>query len=164
MTDLRPTGRFLCLALVSVLLAGSVGAYAASATVAGSTNTAHGGEYLANDGYFSASGMSYDVVDAAQPASPSALAWANGGIAYVNALVPGEWEVAWTLTINDGATANHVYTITLTNTSSTGTTGVLYTFEFTSPVVIANGQTMTILWNTGEATWTSPIAAEITVG
>jgi hypothetical protein len=108
--------------------------------------------------------MSYDVVDAAQPASPSALAWANGGIAYVNALVPGEWEVAWTLTINDGATANHVYTITLTNTSSTGTTGVLYTFEFTSPVVIANGQTMTILWNTGEATWTSPIAAEITVG
>ena len=93
-------------------------------------------------------------MEAAQPASPSGLAWANEGIAYVNALVPGEWEVAWTLTINDGVYSPTTFIrSTSINTSSTGSARrfVYSAFEFTSPVAVANGQTMTILWNTDSA-------------
>ena len=66
----------------------------------------------------------------------------------MNALVAGDWEVAWTLTILTGATASHVYTITVTSTAASGVTSTLYTFTFTSPASISNGQTMTILWDT----------------
>ncbi|MDA4134701.1 MAG: hypothetical protein OK441_03935 [Thaumarchaeota archaeon] len=155
--------RVVYLLVLSLILVGSIGAYAASVTIVGSTNAGYQGEYVVDNGYFTASAISYNVVEAAQSASSAGLAWSNGGTAYVNALVAGDWEVAWTLTILTGATASHVYTITVTSTAASGVTSTLYTFTFTSPASISNGQTMTILWDTSAVTWSAPAAIQITV-
>lgn len=142
---------------------GSVGAYAASVTINASTNAGYQGEYLVDNGYFSASAVSYNVVEAAQSATSSPMTWANGATAYVNALVPGDWMIAWTITLNAGATASHTYTITVTSTAASGATSTLYTFQFTTLASITAGQTMTILWDTGAQTWTAPAAIQVTV-
>jgi len=118
---------------------------------------------VVDNGYFTASAISYNVVEAAQSASAGGLAWSNGATAYVNALVPGDWELAWTITIQTGAAANHVYTITVTSTAASGIPSTLYSFQFTSPSPVVNGQTMTVLWDTGATTWTAPSAVQITV-
>jgi len=155
--------RLVYMLALSLILVGSIGAYAASVTINASTNAGYQGEYVIDNGYFSASAISYNVVQAAQGASSAGLAWSNGGTAYVNALVAGDWEVAWTLTIQTGATVSHVYTITVTSTAASGVTSTLYTFTFTSPASIVNGQTMTILWDTSATTWSAPAAIQITV-
>jgi hypothetical protein len=155
--------RVVYLLVLSLILVGSVGAYAASVTIVGSTNAGYQGEYVVDNGYFTASAISYNVVEAAQSASSSGLAWANTGTMYVNALVAGDWEVAWTITILTGATASHLYTITVTSTAASGVTSTLYTFQFTSPASVVNGQTMTVLWDTSAQSWTAPAAIQITV-
>jgi hypothetical protein len=81
----------------------------------------------------------------------------------VNAQVPGDWEVLWTITLNTGATVSHTYTITVTSTSASGTTSSLYTFTFTTLASISAGQTMSIIWDVGAQTWTAPAAVQITV-
>ncbi len=155
--------RLVYLFVLSLILIGSIGAYAASVTIDTSTNAGYQGEYVIDNGYFLASAISYNVVEAAQSASAGGLAWSSGGTAYVNALVPGDWEVAWTITIQTGALTSHLYTITVTSTNAAGTTTQLYTFQFTSPNPVVNGQTMTILWDTSAVTWTAPAAIQITV-
>ena len=155
--------RLIYFVALSLILIGSVGAYAASVTISTSTNAGYQGEYVIDNGYFLASAISYNVVEAAQTASAGGLAWSSGGTAYVNALVPGHWMLAWTITIQTGATASNLYTITVTSTAASGVTSTLYTFQFTSPATVTNGQTMTILWDTGATTWTAPAAVQITV-
>ncbi len=154
--------RLVYLLLFSIILIGSVGAYAASVTINPSINAGYQGEYVVDNGYYLASAISYNVVEAAQAASASGLAWSNGGTMYVNALVAGDWEVAWTITIEGGLTS-HAYTITVTSTSAAGTTSTVYTFIFTSPATITTGQTMTVLWDTSAITWTAPAAIQVTV-
>ncbi len=155
--------RLLYLVVLSFILIGLVGAYAASVTINTANNAGYQGEYVVDNGFFLASAISYNVVEAPQSASAGGLAWANGGTAYVNALVAGDWEVAWTITIQTGATASHLYTITVTSTAASGVTSTLYTFQFTSPASVINGQTMTVLWDTSAVTWTAPAAVQITV-
>jgi hypothetical protein len=155
--------RVLYLAVLSLILIGSVGAYAASVTINASTNAGYQGEYVVDNGYFTASAISYNVVEAAQTATSSPMTWANGATAYVDALVAGDWMVAWTITINAGAAVSHTYTITVTSTAGSGATSSLYTFQFTTLATITAGQTMTIYWDTGSSTWTAPAAVQITV-
>jgi hypothetical protein len=155
--------RLVYLIVLSLILMGSVGAYAASVTINTSTNAGYQGEYLVDNGYFSASQISYNVVEAAQTATTAPMTWANGGTAYVDNLVAGDWMIGWTITLNAGATVSHTYTITVTSTAAAGTTSTLYTFTFTTLSSITAGQTMTILWDTGSATWTAPAAVQITV-
>lgn len=81
----------------------------------------------------------------------------------MNALVAGDWEFAFTLTIQAGGLTSHTYTITVTSTAVNGVASQLYTFQFTSPAVITALQTMTIIWDTGAVTWTAPSALQITV-
>ncbi|MGA2665923.1 MAG: hypothetical protein ABSF83_13370 [Nitrososphaerales archaeon] len=160
---IRRNIRLAYLVVLSCILVGSVGAYAASVTINATTNAGYQGEYVVDNGYFSASAMAYNVVQSAQAATTAPLAWSNGATAYVNTLAAGDWEAAWTLTLNAGATASHTYTITVTSTAADGTTSVLYTFQFTTAGTITPGQTMTILWDTGATTWTAPAAVQITV-
>jgi len=149
--------------VLSLILVGSIGAYAASVTINTANNAGYQGEYVVDNGYFLASAISYAVVEAPQSASAGGLAWSNGAPMYVNALVAGDWEVAWTITIQTGATASHVYTITLTSTAASGVTSTLYTFTFTSPASVINGQPITVLWDTSAGTWPAPAAVQITV-
>ncbi len=155
--------RLVYLFVLSLIMVGSIGAYAASVTINTSNNVGYQGEYVVDNGYFLASAISYNVVEAPQSASVSGLAWANLAPTYVNALVAGDWEVAWTITIQTGAATSYLYTITVTSTAVSGVTSTLYTFQFTSPASIVNGQTMTVLWDTGAVTWTAPAAVQITV-
>ena len=145
------------------LICVSVGAFAATVTINTSTNAGYQGNYLVDNGYFSASQVTYNVVEAAQAATTQPLTWANGGTGYVNALVAGDWEVVWTITLNAGATVSHTYTITATSTLASGATSAMYTFQFTTLASITAGQTMTILWDTSAVTWTAPAAIQITV-
>ena len=148
---------------LSLILVGSIGAYAASVTINASTNAGYQGEYVIDNGYFSASAITYNVVQSAQTATTAPMTWANNGFAYVNAQNPGDWEVLWTITLNAGATVSHTYTITVTSTSAAGTTSPLYTFTFTTLATITPGQTMSVIWDTGSATWTAPAAVQVTV-
>jgi hypothetical protein len=150
------------LAFIGMILV-SVGAFAAAVTITTSNNAAYQGVYILDNGYYQASGTSYTVVEAAQTASASGLAWTSGGTAYVNALVAGDWALSFTLTIEAGGLTSHPYTITVASTSATDVTTTLYTFIFTSPATITAGQTMTIIWDTSAVTWTPPSALTITV-
>jgi hypothetical protein len=140
----------------------SVAAFAATVTITTTTNAAYQGEYILDNGYYLASGVSYNVVEATQTATTQPLAWTSGGIGYVDALTPGDWELSFTLTIEGGLTS-HIYAITVASTAATGVTTTLYTFQFTSPATITTGQTMTIIWDTGAVTWTAPAALSISV-
>jgi hypothetical protein len=141
----------------------SVGAFAASVTITTTTNAGYQGVYILDNGFFTASGATYSVVEAAQTATTPPLAWANGGVGYVNALVAGDWELSFTLTVLTGATASHTYTITLATTAASGVTTTSYTFTFTTAATIVNGNAMTIIWDTGATTWTAPSALTISV-
>jgi hypothetical protein len=151
------------MAVLSLILLGSVGAYAASVTINTTSNAGVQGEYVVDNGYFSASAINYNVVDAAQTATTAPVTWATGTTAYVDALVAGDWMVSWTITINTGATVSHTYTITATTTSAADVTTTLYTYTFTTLASITAGQTMTIMWDTGATTWTAPAAIQVTV-
>ncbi|MGD0638182.1 MAG: hypothetical protein ABSA72_09120 [Nitrososphaerales archaeon] len=155
--------RMVYLLVLSLILVGSIGAYAASVTINASTNAGYQGEYVVDSNYFSASAITYNVVQSAQAATSAPMTWANGATAYVNAQVPGDWEILWTITLNAGATVSHTYTIAVTSTSATGTTSALYSFTFTTLATITPGQTMTIIWDVGAQTWTAPAAVQITV-
>jgi hypothetical protein len=149
-------------ALLGVIML-SAGAYAASVTILTTNNAAYQGVYILDNGYYSASAVNYNVVEAANAATTPPLAWANGAIGYVNALVAGDWELSFTLTINAGGLLSHTYTITVSSTAANGVPAQLYTFQFTSPASITPAQTMTIIWDTGAVTWTAPAALQITV-
>ena len=69
--------------LFSLILVGSIGAYAASVTINTTTNAGYQGNYVVDNGYFSASAISYNVVESAQSATTQPMTWANGGVAYV---------------------------------------------------------------------------------
>ncbi len=159
----RRSIRLLYVAVFSLILIGSIGAYAASVTINTSNNAGYQGEYVVDNGYFTASAITYNVVEGAQALTTQPMTWAPSGTAYVNALVPGDWEVLWTITLNAGATPSHTYIITVTSTSATGTTTQLYQFQFTTLATITPTQTMTILWDTGAVTWTAPAAVQVAV-
>ncbi|MGA2198619.1 MAG: hypothetical protein ABSG45_01635 [Nitrososphaerales archaeon] len=155
--------RLLYLAALMAIITLSVGTYAASVTIQNSNNAGYQGVYELDNGYYSASAAVYNVVNTAQVATTPPLAWASGGIGYVNALVAGDWEIAFTLQINAGGLTSHTYTITVSSTAVNGVASTLYTFQFTSPASITPLQTMTIIWDTGAVTWTAPAALQITV-
>jgi len=155
--------RVLYFAVLVAIMVGSVGAFAASVTITTSNNAAYQGVYVNANGYYSVTGTAYNVVEAAQAATTQPLAWTSGGIGYVNAIVAGNWELTYTLTINAGGLTSHTYTITVYSTAAAGTTTQLYTFQFTSPASITAGQTMTIIWDTGATTWTAPAALSVTI-
>ena len=155
--------RVLYFAILVAIIVGSVGAFAASVTITTSNNAAYQGVYVNANGYYSVTGTAYNVVEAAQAATTQPLAWASGGVGYVNAIVAGNWELTYTLTINAGGLTSHAYTITVYSTAAAGTTTQLYTFQFTSPASITAGQTMTIIWDTGATTWTAPAALSVTI-
>jgi hypothetical protein len=141
----------------------SITAFAATVNIITSTNAGYQGNYVIDNGYFSASAISYNVIEAAQALTAQPMTWAPAGTAYVDNLVAGNWEVLWTITLNAGATISHTYTITVTSTAAAGTVTTLYTFQFTTLGTITAGQTMTIIWDTGATTWTAPAAVQITV-
>jgi len=155
--------RLAYLLFLSLILGGSVAAYAASVTINTTNNAGYQGNYVVDNGYFLASAVSYNVVEASQTATTQPMTWASNGIAYVNALNPGDWELLWTITIQTGAATTHTYTVTVTSTAANGVTSQLYQFQFTTLASITNGQTMTIIWDTGAVTWTAPAAIQVTV-
>ena len=155
--------RVLYFAILVSIIVGSVGAFAASVTITSTNSAAYQGVYVNANGYYSVTGTAYNVVEAAQAATTQPLAWANGAVGYVNAIVAGNWELTYTLTINAGGLTSHTYTITVYSTAAAGTTTQLYTFQFTSPATITAGQTMTIIWDTGATTWTAPAALSVTI-
>ena len=155
--------RMLYLVVFVGIIAISVSAFAATATITNTNNAGYQGVYVQDNGYFGVTNTNFFVVNTAQTATTQPLAWANGGVGYVNALVAGDWDITFTLTVNTGATASHTYTITVTSTAATGTVTQLYTFQFTTAATITNGQTMTIIWDTSATTWTAPYALTITI-
>lgn len=158
----RRVGIYYFVVFVAIIAA-SVGAFAASVTITNTNNAAYQGVYVNANGFYSVTGTAYYVVEAAQTATTQPLAWANGATGYVNALVAGDWELSYTLTINAGGLTSHTYTITVASTAAAGTTSNLYTFQFTSPATITAGQTMTIIWDTSATTWTAPAALTVTI-
>ncbi|HXW36750.1 MAG TPA: hypothetical protein VEJ36_02460 [Nitrososphaerales archaeon] len=153
---------FYLLAFIG-LISVSMAAFAATVTITTSNDAAYQGVYILDNGYYSASATTYSVVQTAQTATTQPLAWANGAVGYADALVAGDWEIVFTLTINAGGLTSHTYTITVASTAANGVSSTLYTFQFTSPATITAGQTMTIAWDTGATTWTAPAALSISV-
>jgi len=154
--------RLLYLVVFLAIITASVGAFAASVTVLNTTAAGYQGVYVQDNGYYNVNNPDYYVISTAQTASAAGIAWASGGTAYVNTQNAGDWELSLTLQIEGGLT-NHVYTITVYSTSATGTVGAaIYTFTFTSPASITDGQTMTFLYDAG-ATWTAPAALTVTI-
>jgi hypothetical protein len=155
--------RLIYLVAFLAIVAISSAAFAATVTITNSPNAGYQGVYVQDNGYFGVTNTNFYVVQTAQSATSPPLAWANGGTGYVNALVAGDWDIAFTLTVFTGATASHTYTITVSSTLSTGAVTQLYQFTFTTAATITNGQTMTIIWDTSSTSWTAPYALTITI-
>jgi len=143
----------LYLIVFMAIIAVSVSAFAATATITSSNNAGYQGVYVQDNGYFGVTNTNFYVVQSAQTATTQPLAWA----------VTGDWDISFTLTVNTGATASHTYTITVSSTAANGVVSQLYAFTFTTASTITNGQSMTIIWDTGATTWTAPYALTITI-
>ena len=155
--------RMLYLVVFVTIIALSVGAFAATATITNTNNAGYQGVYVQDNGYYSVTNTNFYVVNTAQAATGQPLAWASGATGYVNALVAADWDITFTLTINAGGLTSHTYTITVYSTAANGAVSTLYTFQFTSPASITPAQTMQIIWDTGATTWTAPYALTITI-
>lgn len=151
------------LGIFLAIISFSIAAFASSVAVTTTQDAGIQGVYVNDNGYYGVSNTNYYVVEAAQSATSQPLLWANNTIAYVNTLVPGDWDLSFTLTINAGGLTNQLYTITVTSTEANGTTTNLYTFQFTSPSSITPGEVMTIIWDTGSTSWVSPAALTVTI-
>jgi hypothetical protein len=151
------------LGIFLAIMSFSIAAFASSVAVTTTNDAGYQGVYVNDNGYYSVTDTNYYVVEAAQADSTQPLAWANDTIAYVNTLVPGDWALSFTLTINAGGLTSHTYTISVTSTEANGTTTNLYTFQFTSPSAITAGENMTIIWDTGNTSWVSPAALTVTI-
>src|SRR3989475_5745386 len=114
--------RVLYFAILVAIIVGSVGVFAASVTITTSNNAAYQGVYVNANGYYSVTGTAYNVVEAAQAASTQPLAWASGGVGYVNAIVAGDLGLTYTPKINTGGFTRHALTITVYSTAPAGTT------------------------------------------
>src|SRR3989475_13131403 len=110
--------RVLYFAILVAIIVGSVGVFAASVTITTSNNAAYQGVYVNANGYYSVTGTAYNVVEAAQAATTQPLAWASGGVCYVNAIVAGNWGLTYTLTINAGGLTSHTYNINFYTTAA----------------------------------------------
>src|SRR2546425_3420900 len=117
--------RVLYFAILVAIIVGSVGAFAASVTITTSNNAAYQGVYVNANGYYSVTGTAYNVVEAAQAATTQPLAWASGGVGYVNTTVAGNWGPTHTLKINTGGFTRHTHNITFLSTPAPGTTAQL---------------------------------------
>ena len=155
--------RILYLVVFVAIIAVSVSAFAATATITNTNNAGYQGVYVQDNGYFTVTNTNFYVVQSAQTATTPPLTWANGGVGYVNALVAGDWDISFLLTVQTGATASHTYTITVSSTAASGAVSSLYTFTFTTAATITNGQAMTIIWDVGSTSWTAPYALTITI-
>ena len=155
--------RMLYLVVLIGIIAISVSAFATTVTITNTNNAGYQGVYVQDNGFYSVTNTNFYVVEAAQAATGQPLAWTSGATGYVNALVAGDWDITFTLTINAGGLLSHTYTITVVSTAAAGTTTTLYTFTFTSPAAITAGQTMTLIWDTGATTWTAPYALTVTI-
>ena len=155
--------RMLYLVVFVAIIAVSVSAFAATATITNTNNAGYQGVYVQDNGYFGVTNTNFYVVQAAQTATTPPLAWAANGVGYVNALVAGDWDISFILTVNTGATASHTYTITVSSTAANGAVSQLYTFTFTTAATITNGQSMTIIWDTGASSWIAPYALTIAI-
>jgi len=153
----------LYLVVFVAIIAISVSAFAATVTIQTTNAAGYQGVYVQDNGYYNIEKATYSVVQGAQGATTPPLAWGNGSIGYVNALVAGHWELSFILHINAGGPVSQTFTITMYSTAATGITSVLYTFQFTSPATITAGQTMYILYDTGATTWTAPSALSATI-
>ncbi|MHB8584879.1 MAG: hypothetical protein ACYDDF_03465 [Thermoplasmatota archaeon] len=157
----RKIRRTYLLVLVGVITA-SVATYAGSVTINSASNVSYQGNYVTNAATFTVGSITYNVVEAALSASASNVAWSNGGTINT-ALVAGDWDVTFVLTIVTGAATSHAYTITVTSTSATGTTSTVCAPTFTSPASVTNGQTMNVYCDIGATSWTAPSALQVTV-
>ena len=155
--------RALYLVVFMGIIAISVSAFAATATITNSNNAGYQGVYVQDNGYFTVSNTNFYVVQTAQTAKTPPLTWANVGVGYVNALVAGDWDISFVLAVQTGATPSHTYTITVSSTQASGAVTTLYTFTFTTAATIVNGNSMTIIWDTGATTWVAPYALTITI-
>jgi len=155
--------RALYLVVFVAIIAVSVSAFAATATIQNTNNAGYQGVYVQDNGYFDVTNTNFYVVQTAQTATTPPLAWAANGVGYVNALVAGHWDISFLLTVNTGATASHTYTITVSSTAASGVVSTLYTFTFTTAATINNGESMTIAWDTGATSWVAPYALTITI-
>jgi hypothetical protein len=153
----------LYLVVFAAIIAISVGAFAATATITTTNNAGYQGVYVQDNGYFTVTNTNFYVVQSAQTATAPPLTWANGGVGYVNALVAGDWDISFLLTVQTGATASHTYTITVSSSAANGVVTQLYTFTFTTAATITNGQSMTIIWDVGATSWVAPYALTVTI-
>jgi len=156
--------RMLYLVAFLALIAISLSAFAASVTITNVNDAGYQGVYVQDNGYYTVSGTNFYVVQAAQAATASGAAFANGASVYVNALVAGDWELSFVLTIQGGLTS-HPYTITVSSTTATGTVTQLFQYIFNSPGTITAGNAETIMYDMGGAggPWTAPAALTITI-
>jgi hypothetical protein len=153
----------LYLVVFVAIVAISVSAFAASTTVTVTNNAGYQGVYVNDNGYFTVT-ANYYVVNTAQGASTPPLAWATG-TGYYNALTAGNWEIAFVVTVQAGATASHTYTMTVASTAASGTVSQLFGagFTFTTAATITAGQFITIIYDTGSQTWNAPTAITIAI-
>jgi len=147
---------------VLAILTVTAGAYATSVTTNASTNAGQQGIRIVDNAYFAISGVAFYVAPRAQPATAVDPTWVANATWYANTLVPGQWYLPITLTIDTGAMGGTPYTLTAINGTGNGSPTTLYSFQFTTAADVTKGQTVTILYDVG-STVTTPVALTFTV-
>jgi hypothetical protein len=165
MNKIKSLKRFMPLKLLIPILVISllaVVSFAASVTITTTTSQdVQGVIYNVEGGFTAVSngfGVTYDAATAtAQPAT-----WSNGG-AVTMATVFGYWQYSLTVTITGTAVPNTPYTVTVQWNTGSGYTTLGSALTFTTPETINAGETMTFIFNTGEASFSAPAGMLITI-
>jgi hypothetical protein len=146
------------LIIVSVI---SVASYAATVSVTTVTYQAQYGLQYNITSNFSATDQGFTTVPATAAASAQPCTWATGGTCR-NAQTVAHFRYSVLLTLNVVPGATTTYTVTVNWDQGSGSVLMCsLTVSVTTAAVV--GQTMTIRCDTGSASFTTPLAVDVTV-
>lgn len=146
---------------ILIISMASVVSFAASIGVNSSTSQTVQGVMYTVTGGFTASSNGFTVTQSSATASDQPTTWSSNGIV-TTATTAGNWQYAFTVTINAAAQASTTYTATVQWNTGSGY-NTLGTLTFTTPATITAGQTMTFVVSTGVTSFNSPAGIMINI-
>ena len=149
--------KFLVLLLAISIF--SVYSFASNVAVTSAPVQSESGVFFNVDGGFTVTNNGFSIAQNMSAASAEPVKWTNSGICQT-ALTAGDWFYDLTLTVNNIAQANHIYSVTIMWDTGSGysTLGVL---KVTSPDTIIDGQTMNMYFDTGQSNFNTPAAIKV---
>ena len=154
--------KLLLLLPILAVAAFSVTSYAATVTTSSVSNQAQYGVNFDLTTNFSAQDKGFSTVSSTTSASTQPATWSNGGTVNT-ALTKGDYQYKVLLTLNTPPASTTTYTVTVKWAQGSGAQTQMGQLTVSVPNTATASQTMTLSFDTGGTSFTTPAAIDVTV-